>query len=103
MSAASLDYLGGRGQQRFRDGEAERLGGLEVDDKIEFGRLYHGQISRFLASENAARVKATLAKKSGNAGAIAHQPSGLHGLYRTVDNRYPVLRGQPNELLRTGN
>jgi hypothetical protein len=27
-----LDYFIGGGQQRFRDDEAERLGGLEVDD-----------------------------------------------------------------------
>jgi hypothetical protein len=30
---AGLDHL--VGQQRFRDGEAERLGGLEVDDELE--------------------------------------------------------------------
>src|SRR5271169_7031855 len=29
--AASLNHLVGGRQQRFRDGEAERLGGLEVD------------------------------------------------------------------------
>jgi hypothetical protein len=34
MLAASLNNLISGGQQRFRDGEAERLGGLEVDDFI---------------------------------------------------------------------
>jgi hypothetical protein len=31
-----LNNLVGCGQQRFRDGDAERFGGLEVDDQIEF-------------------------------------------------------------------
>jgi len=34
-----LDHLVGSGQQRFRDGEAERPSGLEVDDEIELGDL----------------------------------------------------------------
>jgi hypothetical protein len=34
-----LNYLICRGQQRFRDGEAERVGGLEVDGERELGRL----------------------------------------------------------------
>jgi hypothetical protein len=43
-----LNNFVGRSQQRFRDGEAERLGGLEVDDKFEFGRLYDRKVGRVL-------------------------------------------------------
>src|SRR6516162_10248720 len=49
MTAFSLDHLISGGQQRFRDGEAERLGGLEVDDQFELGGLLHRQIGWFLA------------------------------------------------------
>jgi len=42
-SCVSLDHLISRGQQRFRDGEAERLGRFEVDDQLELGRLQDRQ------------------------------------------------------------
>src|SRR5271169_2163156 len=44
-----LDQLVGGGQQRFRDGKAERLGGLQVDDQLDFCDLLHRQIGRLLA------------------------------------------------------
>ena len=41
--------------------EAERLGGLEVDDQLELGRLHDRQVGRLLALENAAGIDAGLA------------------------------------------
>jgi len=35
-----FDHLVGSGEQRLRHGEAERLGALEVDDQLEFDRVF---------------------------------------------------------------
>jgi hypothetical protein len=35
-SLVVLNNLVGSGKQRFRDGKAEGLGGLEVDDEVDF-------------------------------------------------------------------
>ena len=40
--------------------EAERLGGLEIDDQFELGRLLDRQVGRLGALENAAGVDAGL-------------------------------------------
>jgi hypothetical protein len=48
------------GQQRFWDGEAERLGGLEVDDQFEFGWLHNRQIGGLLPLENSTDIDAAL-------------------------------------------
>jgi hypothetical protein len=41
-----LDYLVRPRQQRWRDREAERLGGFEVDDELELRRLLDGKVGR---------------------------------------------------------
>jgi hypothetical protein len=40
-----FDYLVSGDQEGRRRGQAERLGGLLVDDELEPGRFQHGQIA----------------------------------------------------------
>ena len=47
-----LDYLVGKEEDRGRDGEAERLGGLEVDVQFECGRLLGGETGGGSSAEN---------------------------------------------------
>ena len=45
-----------RGRAVWRHVEAERLGGLEVDDEIVLGRCLHRQVGRLLALEDSIKV-----------------------------------------------
>ena len=49
-----------RGEQRSAARQAERLGGLEVDDQLELGRLHHRQVGRLVALEDPAGIDADL-------------------------------------------
>ena len=76
----------------MRHGEAERLGGLEVDDQLELGRLLDRQISRLGAFEDLSGVSADLAMDSGAAGSIADQPAGESEFTLRIDRRNGMVR-----------
>jgi hypothetical protein len=47
--AASFDHFISAAEQRKREGEAERLGGLHVKPQLDFRYLLHWQITRLFA------------------------------------------------------
>jgi len=95
-----FDDLVGAGENRWRHGEAELLGGLEVDHQLEGRRLLDRQIGGLLALENPSGVNASLAKGRSDAGPIADQAAGSGKFRQCIDRRKGMARRQPDELPR---
>jgi hypothetical protein len=71
--------------------EAEYLGGLEVDDKLELGRRLDRQISRLLAAQDAIKVRRSASPQIGYVGAISGQSAGVGEEGERIDCGYGEL------------
>ena len=70
-----FDHFVGASEQRRRDGKAEYLGGGEVDNEIELGRLLDRQIAGFGPTQNLIDIVGGAAKKAWEIWSIGHQPA----------------------------
>jgi hypothetical protein len=73
LKQSLLDHLVGERERLVRDRQAERLRGLEVDEKIELCRLHHWQIGGFGPLQIASDVDAGLTVSNADVGGIALQ------------------------------
>jgi hypothetical protein len=92
-----FDHLLGAQQERFRDRKPERLGGLEIDDQLDFRDLLHRQVSGGLL-ERAERLRClSLARNNPRRiGKLRAQRNRLSSLCRNTHekSRYrPVIGG----------
>ena len=55
-----FDHLVGAGEQRWRNSEAERFGGLRVDHEFDLDRLHHWQVGRARTFEDASSLASGL-------------------------------------------
>src|SRR5215831_1037268 len=100
--SCSLDHLIGKREQLVGNFEVESLRGLEIDHKLELGRLHDREIGRLLSFENAASVNAGLTIRIRNDRAVAHQPAGRSELAPFVYRGNRMARRQHYEFLALG-
>jgi hypothetical protein len=94
-----LDHLVGATEQRERECDAECLGGLEVDEKLDLSGLLDGQIGGLVALENPAGVDAGLTVHVRNTASVAHQAASRGELAILEDRGHRVAERQCGELL----
>jgi len=71
----SFDHFIGAGEDRWRDRQPERLGGLQIDDQLELRRLLDRQIGRLGAVEDLSSVIAEATPRACAAGSITLNPA----------------------------
>src|SRR5262249_43984791 len=67
-------------QKRFGYTQPHCLGGLEIDNQLEFDRLLDRQVRRLGALQNLMRVRGAAPEQGGHARAVGQEAAGRHNL-----------------------
>src|SRR5262245_36804214 len=86
-ATALFDHLVGASDQRRGEAKAERLRGRLVEDEIELGRLFDGQVARLRTLEDLVDIVGGASKDVREVCAIRHQASRLDKLPRGIHRR----------------
>src|SRR5262245_17460544 len=88
----SLDYLICETKKRGRNRETECFSGLEVDDKVEFGRLLDWNVGGLGALQNLVHMGGGAPVQIRTPRTIGHQAARLRELGCAVDCRQTALQ-----------
>src|SRR5262249_19140343 len=94
-----FDHLVGERGQPGRNLVAERFGGLQIDNQLEFCGLYNWQVGRLLTLENAAGVKSGLSVCLYQARSVTDEPARHRELTKRIHGRNRMACRECNELL----
>src|SRR5262249_62098530 len=98
-SGASFNRLVGRGLQGERNGKAERLGSLQINDELKLRGLHDRQIARLSSFKNSSDVVAGLSIAVGDARSIANQPASHNVIAPGVDRRNGMTSREGGKLI----
>src|SRR5215469_1527745 len=85
-----FDHLVGAKQERVRDCQPKRLGGLEVQDQLVFRRQLHREIARLLAAQDAIDISGGATKDVYLVDSVGEQAAVSGKVREPIDGRYVV-------------